>query len=178
MSNTIPQMKEPQRFPCCIWCPDLASKDTYRELARRYPQMRCHVGCACAAAGYTILYHELALLPDTSSAEEARDAGQQGIDIFRTIMAQPVRYSIMDDYSLSIRLDNLKESLGLNDNAAVRSVLGVKCKYRLPASSPTIREVANGIEIDRKEVLARQRPYWDITEDCGIDHASRRASQG
>lgn len=172
MSNTIPSMTESRDFPHCIWYPDLASEDSYREVARRYPQLRYHVGRACAVAGYTTFYHELALLPDASIAEEPRDAGEKSVDIFRTIMAQPVRYSIMDDYSLSTQLDNPQECFGLNDDAAVRSVLNIRCKYRLPTSSFIIKEVANGIEMDRKEMLARRRPYWDITEDCGIDHAA------
>jgi hypothetical protein len=40
MSNIIPNMKEAHEFPYCIWHPNVASESIYRELARRYPQMR------------------------------------------------------------------------------------------------------------------------------------------
>ncbi|KAI8263482.1 hypothetical protein K4K53_008089 [Colletotrichum sp. SAR 10_77] len=91
--------------PYCIWY-YLGSEDTYRRLARRYPEMRYHVGRACAAAGYAKLYFELDLLPDISIAEEARDARDSGapdVDvagadaIFRAIVEQPVSNFWFDD---------------------------------------------------------------------------------
>ncbi len=68
MSNMIPDgMDTPETQPYCIWYPDLAKEDTYREVARVYPAMRYHVGRACAAAGYAKLYAKLDLLPDVST---------------------------------------------------------------------------------------------------------------
>ncbi|KAL2286449.1 hypothetical protein FJTKL_06820 [Diaporthe vaccinii] len=52
MSNNIPDIPAAEEFPHCIWYPDVASEDSYRQLARRYPQMRYQVGRACAVAGY------------------------------------------------------------------------------------------------------------------------------
>lgn len=54
MSNVIPdELEDPKVQPYCIWNPDIALEDTYREIARRFPTMRYQVGRACAAAGYT-----------------------------------------------------------------------------------------------------------------------------
>lgn len=71
-------MDDPRYQPYCIWYPDIAREDTYRELAERYPSMRYQVGRACAAAGYVDLYKELCLLPDISIAEEARESDTPG----------------------------------------------------------------------------------------------------
>lgn len=70
MSNVVPDngLEDPDRQPYCIWHPDLASEETYRELTRCYPTMRYQVGRTCAAAGYSGLYQELSLLPDVSRA--------------------------------------------------------------------------------------------------------------
>lgn len=41
MSNVIPDsLDDPQVQPYCIWNPDIALEDTYREIVRRYPTMR------------------------------------------------------------------------------------------------------------------------------------------
>ncbi len=59
--------------PHCIWYPDLASEDTYRRLAKRYPDMINAVGRNYAVDGYDKLFHELGILPEVSTTEEARD---------------------------------------------------------------------------------------------------------
>ncbi|KAF6797627.1 hypothetical protein CSOJ01_12872 [Colletotrichum sojae] len=123
MSNSIPDMVDDEHKPYCIWYPDLASEDTYRELARRYPDMRYHVGRACAAAGYTSLYKELDLLPEVSIAEEARDNKQSGASIFEHIMSQPVRYRVLNDYLRTADLKNPEAGVHLNGDTAVRSTL-------------------------------------------------------
>lgn len=71
MSNIIPEMATDAVTPYCIWYPDVATEETYRELSRRYPRMRYQIGRACAVAGYNKLFDELQLLPDVSIAEEA-----------------------------------------------------------------------------------------------------------
>lgn len=123
MSNSIPDMAHEKHKPYCIWYPDLASEDTYRELARRYPEMRYHVGRACAAAGYTSLYKELDLLPEVSIAEEARDNKQSGASIFEHVMSQPMRYRVLNDYMRTANLENPEAGAHLNGDTAVRSTL-------------------------------------------------------
>ncbi|KAK1579573.1 uncharacterized protein LY79DRAFT_592749 [Colletotrichum navitas] len=48
MSNAIPDMASAAEKPYCIWYPDVATENTYRELVRRYPDMRYQAGRACA----------------------------------------------------------------------------------------------------------------------------------
>lgn len=121
MSNQVPeQMAETER-PYCIWHPDLASQETYRQLARQYPEMRYHAGRACAAAGYNELYIELDLLPDVSIAEEARESATDGGRlIYQQIMSSPCRYSVMDDRNRSVELDKPHCPAFLNGNTQVR----------------------------------------------------------
>lgn len=124
MSDIIPAGLDPndkETTPYCIWYPDVASEETYGELARRYPELRYHVGRACAVAGYTGLYRRLGLLPDVSIAEEARDNGST--EIFEDIVSSPVRYRVMDDYTLSVNLSNPISPAFLNADTAVRSTL-------------------------------------------------------
>ncbi|KFA55699.1 hypothetical protein S40293_05271 [Stachybotrys chartarum IBT 40293] len=89
MSNHIPDPgAHSEELPYCIWYPEVASEDTYRQLANRYPQMIYQVARGCAVAGYADLYLELKdVLPEMAVAEEARDAGSDAI--FRHIMKQP-----------------------------------------------------------------------------------------
>lgn len=141
MSNVVPDISAAEEFPYCIWYPDTASENTYRQLARRYPQMRYQVGRACAVAGYKDLYSELDLLPDVAISEEARDSvmrsrrhrvddghsssGSQ--DIFDQIVRQPVRWQVMNDYTRSVDLDCPKPaSYGLNGDTSVLSILELK----------------------------------------------------
>ncbi|KAJ5412945.1 hypothetical protein N7465_005250 [Penicillium sp. CMV-2018d] len=104
MSNMIPDLDNPVFQPYCIWYPDFADEDTYREVARQCPSMRYQVGRACAAAGYTALYKKLDLLPDTSIAEEARES-KEGAEIYQIIMSEPQRYAVMNDFTRSIDLE-------------------------------------------------------------------------
>ena len=78
MSNQVPNHMEGSEQPYCIWYPDLATEDTYRALALKFPNMRYQVGRACAAAGYYALFKELDLLPEVSIAEEARESQTEG----------------------------------------------------------------------------------------------------
>ena len=103
MSDMVPDMTEsaPEDYPYCIWHPQVASEATYRELYKRYPSLRYQIGRACAVAGYIELYEDMDLLPDASIAEEARES-KHGAAIFDKVMSQPMRYAIMDDYTLSV----------------------------------------------------------------------------
>ncbi|TKW55886.1 hypothetical protein CTA1_11737 [Colletotrichum tanaceti] len=138
----------------CIWYPDVATEDTYREVVRRYPEMRYQVGRACAVAGYKTLLDELDLLPDVSIAEEARDNGHT--DIFEAIVAQPVRYAVMNDYTRSVDLQNPRPGACLTGDAAVRSSLQPHA-------------TAEEVEAASKEESALRRwpdHYFDIQEDA------------
>lgn len=127
MSEEVPGselMGNKALYPYCIWHPDVASEDTYRKLAAACPDMRYQVGRACAVAGYDQLYHELDLLPDPCIAEEAREAScdsDGSRHIFEQIMAAPLRYSVMNDYDLTVELDRPKPGAFLNADTAVRA---------------------------------------------------------
>ncbi|KGQ09459.1 hypothetical protein BBAD15_g5206 [Beauveria bassiana D1-5] len=132
MSNSVPDMARDDDVPYCIWHPDTATEDTYRELVRRYPRMAYQVARACAVAGYSELYRELeaggSILPDVAVAEEARACGSQ--DIYTAITSQPVRYRVMDDYSRSILA--YPQPSGLNGDTATRPMLDAKQKFTIP----------------------------------------------
>lgn len=127
MSNSVPDMATNDVKPYCIWHPDVATEETYRKLAKRYPDMRYHVARACAVAGYAELYRELEhVLPDISVAEEARHncaANEGSAAIFREIMSQPVCYAVMNDFTRSVNLDSPRSPAFMNGDTAVKSLL-------------------------------------------------------
>ncbi|KAK8061617.1 hypothetical protein PG994_007983 [Apiospora phragmitis] len=111
-------------IPYCIWHPDLASEDTYRDLARQHPNTIYYVGRACAAAGYHILYVELGILPDVSIAEEARESETAGgLRIYRDIMGATQRYAVIHDCDRSVAWENPPSPAYLNGDTQVRSRL-------------------------------------------------------
>lgn len=122
MSDIVPDMQNPASQPYCIWYPEPASEQTYREVARRYPSMRYQVGRACAAAWYTDLYKELDLLPDVSIAEEARNVDEDA-DIYKIIMSAPQKWAVMDDFTRSVNLENPQTPVFLNGNMKPRRAL-------------------------------------------------------
>ncbi|GKT56590.1 hypothetical protein ColTof4_08864 [Colletotrichum tofieldiae] len=128
----------------CIWyyLGRLGREKTYYELAQRFPDMRYQVGRTCVATGYSTLYNELNLLPDVSVAEEARDPRDSGAsdadvdeanEIYESIISQTVRYAVMDDYSRTVNLADLRPVIGLNGNTAAHSSLFKDIKIRKPA---------------------------------------------
>ncbi|KAJ5516425.1 hypothetical protein N7527_007985 [Penicillium freii] len=123
MSNIIPDIQAPATEPYCIWYPEAASEETYRELARRYPSIRYQVGRACAAAFYTDLYKQLDLLPDVSIAEEARNADEDA-EIYKIIMSAPRRWAVMGDFTRSVNLDTPHTPAFLKGNMKPRRALG------------------------------------------------------
>jgi hypothetical protein len=160
MSNKIPPMTDDEEKPYCIWHPDVATVDTYRELAQRYPDMRYHVGRACAVGGYIDLYRELDLLPDISIAEEAfHNTNSVGAkEIYDYIMCQPTRYAVLNDYERSVNLESPRIAAGLNGDTAVVSSLNRKV------------DISRGWDIERFH-------YFNITEDCSIGETSSDASE-
>ncbi|KAK1963007.1 hypothetical protein LY78DRAFT_705441 [Colletotrichum sublineola] len=121
MSGEIPDTMTPEQQPYCIWHPQLAPEQTYRNLFQRHPEMRYQVGRACAAAGYNVLYQELDLLPDTAIAEEARESQTAGGQlIYDSLMSSPHRYSVIDDDDLTIQMGNPLSPAYLNGDTLVR----------------------------------------------------------
>ncbi|GAE00241.1 hypothetical protein AOR_1_482114 [Paecilomyces variotii No. 5] len=104
MSGVIPTIATPDEVPYCIWYP-VVPKETLRALVQRYPDMLYHVARACAVAGYVDLYKELDPLPEVHIAEEAGYASMQNNSngsqqIYQHILSQPVKFEIMNDYTL------------------------------------------------------------------------------
>ncbi|GKT41749.1 uncharacterized protein ColSpa_01930 [Colletotrichum spaethianum] len=152
--------------PYCIWYPDVASEETYRELARRYPDMRYQIGRACAVAGYATLHKELRLLPDISIAEEARDNGHTAI--YEAIVSQDTRYAVMNDYTRTVNLESPRPGF-LNGDTAVRSTLsGTRPAHELSPESQKISQrpfFYEGISLQSYE-----EHYFDIQEDAHINY--------
>ena len=168
MSNVVPDIESPDEVPYCIWHPATASEETYRKLAQRYPNLAYQVGRACAVAGYAQLYYELDILPDVHIAEEARECGN--LAIHDAIVSQALRFSIMNDYILSVDPDNRKPAY-LNGDTAVRWMLDVKQgigPYKTTASMLLADD-----DDDIFEELLDFRGYHDvmfnITEDFHVD---------
>ncbi|PGG99354.1 hypothetical protein AJ79_08548 [Helicocarpus griseus UAMH5409] len=139
---------------------NVASEETYRELARRYPSLTYQVARACAVAGYTNLYLNLDVLPEVSIAEEARDAGSHAI--FAHIMAQPARYAVFDDYYRVINSPKTSKQAQLNGDTAVRSKVQRKQKFRLPSR---LINAEGGSETD-DDFLA---DVWELFGGDGYD---------
>ncbi|KAK7427574.1 hypothetical protein QQZ08_005849 [Neonectria magnoliae] len=156
MSNRIPTgMDTLEQTPYCFWYPDIPSEDTLRQLLRHNSgkSMAYQVGRACAAGGYASLYKQLDLLPDASIADEARDSRASGSkEIYDSIVQQPCRYAIMDDYSRIVR-DTPIPMAFLNGNTCTRSTLSRK-------------KVIYNDCIDSSHLL---EPVLDISEDWNLD---------
>ncbi|KAF9876435.1 hypothetical protein CkaCkLH20_05843 [Colletotrichum karsti] len=167
MSNVVPDMPTDDVKPYCIWHPDVASEDTYRELARRYPEMRYNVGRACAVAGYNKLYHELDLLPDVSIAEEAKDNTTSGASIFHAIVSQSVRYNVMDDYTRTVRLIDPPAGAHLNGDTAVRSSLSYRESYLGLGSQ---RETAHYFDIEEDQVIGEEADGGEVFGPMPPEH--------
>lgn len=145
MSNIVPEMGDDDAvLPYCIWHPETATEETYRKVVRAYPHLKYNVARACAVAGHAALYRELDVLPEVAVAEEAQ-ASERGGEIFELIMAQPVRYAVMNDYENKL-YDRPRPGASLNGDTAVVSVL------RLRSENPD-------------NVPDAWPSYWDIEED-------------
>ncbi|KAH8434274.1 uncharacterized protein LDX57_011912 [Aspergillus melleus] len=159
MSNVVPDgLEHPESQPYCIWNPDFATEQTYRQVAQRYPAMRYQVGRACAAAGYFTLYTELDLLPDVSIAEEAREGNTVGGgQIYQSIMSSPLKYAVMDDYSRSINAESPHPAF-LNADTHVRW----KLEWRFtPAEDATEEFGPEEIDIEEDRYIGLERDEPD-----------------
>jgi len=123
MSNQVPELDadKPETIPYCIWHPAVASEESYRQLAERYPVMRYHVGRAYAIGGIHGVVSEARPPSDVAIAEEARDNGSY--EIFDDIMSRPARFAIMNDYNLTVTIETPNFRPFLNGDATVRSFL-------------------------------------------------------
>lgn len=160
MSNRVPETEGEQEIPYCIWHPEVATEETYRRVAQKYRSMRYQVARACAVAGYTELYNELDVLPEVHVAEEAREAGN--MEIYDLIMAQPVKFKVMNDYDRNIASEP-KEAY-LNGDTAVRAILEVKQLFRDATSPAGEEEFSLFGEDDGYDAT-----IFNITEDMNID---------
>ncbi|KAJ5586660.1 hypothetical protein VI817_008128 [Penicillium citrinum] len=151
MSDTIPDMQNPATQPYCIWYPDLASEETYREVARQYPSMRYQVGRACAAACYTDLYKELDLLPDVSIAEESREVDKDAA-IYKIIMSAPQRYVVMEDFARSVHLEAPQTPAFLNGDMKPRWAL----RQRVEPGKNLPETTADDIDIEEDGFIGVQ----------------------
>ncbi|KAA8646462.1 hypothetical protein EYZ11_000313 [Aspergillus tanneri] len=158
MSNQVPephQLEDPSHVPYCIWYPDFAQEETYREVARRYPSLRYQVGRACAAAGYVSLYQELDLLSDVSIAEEARESGADGAqEIYNIIMASPIRYAVMNDLHRSLH-PHTKTPAYLNGDTVVRWML--EARYHVCLALPIYPDIEEDGSVGEEKV---ELPHW------------------
>lgn len=159
MSDQVPEGLDLVRHvdrPYCIWHPDLASEQTYRDLTRRYPFMRYQVGRACAAAGYADLYAELDVLPDVSIAELARESEADGSRmIYDSIMSAPARFSVMNDYDRTVETITPSIPAFLNGDTAVR--------WQLTIRQPLSKKFGNDTITTRP--FSSSLPDPDIEED-------------
>ncbi|KAK3334265.1 hypothetical protein B0H65DRAFT_481933 [Neurospora tetraspora] len=156
MSNEVPDMATDDVKPYCFWHPDTAREETYRRLAKRYPDMAYTVGRACAVAGYDGLYHELDILPIDNSAAKAGSKA-----IFEHIMKQPVCYAVLDDYTRSVHHKNPRSPAFMNGDTAVRSTLnGTVAPEDMDDDSGLVPDVGS----------------FDIDEDGHVAEASTHAS--
>lgn len=168
MSNRIPDIKNNDEIPYCIWYPQTASEATYRELAHRYPHMSYHVGRACAVAGYTELYKELDILPDVHIAEEARECGNMAI--FDYIMSQPMRYDVMNDSTLTIATEP-KSSAHLNGDMAICSSLDDKQRFRSATEPDDVDDQGEPI-YELFSMHGFKTNTFNITEDMNLKEMS------
>jgi hypothetical protein len=111
----------------------------------------------CGSRVYRSLSRKLDLLPDVAVAEEARHSGEKGHPISKIIMAAPVRYAGMDDYSHPVRQDVVAGAF-LNGDTSVRSTLDKK--------QSVVHRGRRGYETVNLDI---RKPMLDIAEDWRVD---------
>ncbi|OJI99607.1 hypothetical protein ASPVEDRAFT_148650 [Aspergillus versicolor CBS 583.65] len=165
MSGIIPTMLTPEEVPYCFWYPDIPTEETLRALVQRYPDMVYQAARACAAAGYFDLYKELDVLPEVHVAEEAGYAAAQrnskgSQQIYSLIISEPIKFDIMNDYTRTVDTAGRRIAF-LNGDTAVFASLTIRTKHSGPR------------DINRAHMpwtpYQKQPPYFNITEDWGID---------
>ncbi len=169
MSEIIPDLSSPDEVAYCIWHPVTASEETYRRLAQRYPYLVYQVARACAVAGYTELYHELEVLPDVHIAEEARECGN--LAMYEAIVCQPVRYTIMNDYTRTVDFDS-RQPANLNGDTSVRWMLDIRQEIQDSTSDLYVDEHG---DIDVDDIFdpldspGYEESMFNVCEDMQVD---------
>lgn len=159
MSNKVPKIASLEELPYCIWHPEVATEETYRELVAQcpLPEVKYLVGRACAVAGYVDLFKELDILPEIHIAAEARDNNHE--IVFDYIMSQPILFEVMNDYTRQIDVKHPRAGAVLDGNTAVCSYLNQRRK--LP-SWCLLSDYDDTFWLDRKG-------NFNITEDWSFD---------
>ncbi|KAF4964637.1 hypothetical protein FSARC_7463 [Fusarium sarcochroum] len=165
MSNDVPERMEASEQPYCIWYTNIATEDTYRSLASKFPDMRYQVGRACAAAGYHALFRDLDLLPEVSIAEEARESETDGGQlIYDEIMGFKYRYAIMDDCKRSIEMMQYECPAYLNGNTEVRWRLAGRQGIIHQHKDDLLPCIEEDMHIDLEDQEVEER-YSTLTDD-------------
>jgi hypothetical protein len=160
MSNRIPDMEAAEDFPYCFWYPDIPTEQTLRALLARYhgnDLLRYQIGRACAAGGFTALFHELDLLPDVAIAEEARDNLASGRAIFDSIVNIPIRYACMDDYNRCLKSPP-SSGVHLRGDTCVRSMLDQTLPIATWSLTPPLFDITEDWCIDAEGTVPETRP--------------------
>ncbi|KAL6230844.1 hypothetical protein BDW75DRAFT_57515 [Aspergillus navahoensis] len=100
MNNDLSRIfSKPDTAPDCIWYPTLASPGTYRELAKRMPQMAGRVARACIVGNFERTYRDL---PDFKPTEPMMREAMEGCNPFflEDLRRRAVEHGI-DPYSSS-----------------------------------------------------------------------------
>lgn len=166
MSGIIPEIKESEEIPYCIWHPDVLNEDTLRALVQRYPHLVYHAARACAVAGYVNLYKELDILPEVHIAEEASYASAERKNkgseaIYQLIMSQPVKFAVMNDYTRTVDISNPRTVSINGDTAVYLSLVARQVHYK------PIKRTVDYLPIDEESYKTTH--YFNITEDWGLD---------
>lgn len=177
MYGIVPDIdtEKPETLPYCDWYTDVASEQTYREVARRYPQMMYQVARACAVAGYDTLYQELDILPEVAVAvaEEARaSVTAEQSKIYRLVMKSPVRYSVMDGYERRIIPD--PQQGFLNADTATIAKLKAAIPYQAVTwylGDPMVFDLLEvGDFASKASQTTETHPLATSTNDCSTCH--------
>ncbi|KAF6814010.1 hypothetical protein CPLU01_14502 [Colletotrichum plurivorum] len=185
MSNQVPDMDpdRPEEMPYCIWYPEFPSADTLRELVRRFPAMAYQAARACAVAGHTELYRELAhhILPEVAIAEEARESGH--LEIFNLIMDALCRYKVFDDYNRSMNITSPKPAF-LNADTAVRPYILETQSFEPPIGRMDDEEGDSEPDDNDQDPWTMGptpgfvQSQFNITEDMNVDSDGDNAYSG
>ncbi|SPO07223.1 uncharacterized protein DNG_09917 [Cephalotrichum gorgonifer] len=185
MSGAVPSINATDEVPYCIWHPDTAPEQTYRDLwakyCREFPLITWAVARACATAGSVNLYRELNLVPCVEVAEEARESDCPGSnEIYEIIVRQAIRYSVMDDYTRTIH--EPRAGAFLNGDTQVRYQLDYRSQF-MNQKTTLFGDSDDSDDEDYGDVtlfgdaVEGGLPIFDITEDMLVGIGTTRSSR-